>query len=208
MSVIKTLISSIVLVLAFTFSGLGATYQDDPYSFYPEGVALNPAIPEPEEFLGFKLGQAPVRHHQLVEYMEALGDASDRVVVNIVGYSHERRPLLEIIITSPENHARLDDIRAAHVALSDPANNQAITDDMPIITWLTYGVHGAEPSGMDASMPVAYYFAAAGGPEIEAILDESVIIIFAIHNPNFRAITYGTNKLFLNALFFGMAFEN
>ncbi|MEE8295199.1 MAG: M14 family zinc carboxypeptidase, partial [Sphingomonadales bacterium] len=168
----------------FSASTLAATYQDDPYSFYPEGVNLDPLIPDPEEFLGFKFGHAPIRHHQLVEYMQLLGASSDRVVVNVVGYSHERRPLLEIIITSPENHARLDEIRAAHVALSDPTSGQAVTSDMPVVTWLTYGVHGAEPSGMDASIPAAYYFAAAQGPEVDAILKESVVVIFAVHNPD------------------------
>lgn len=173
-----------ILFVFFSAEAFAATYQDDPYSFYPEGVTLDPLIPDPEEFLGFKFGHAPIRHHQLVEYMQLLALASDRVVVNIVGYSHERRPLLEIIITSPENHARLDEILSKHVALSDPANNQAISDDMPVVTWLTYGVHGAEPSGMEASIPAAYYFASAQGPEIEAILNDSVIIIFAIHNPD------------------------
>ncbi|MHA1544333.1 MAG: M14 family zinc carboxypeptidase, partial [Alphaproteobacteria bacterium] len=173
-----------ILFVFFSAEAYAATYQDDPYAFYPEGVTLDPSIPDPEEFLGFKFGHAPIRHHQLVEYMQLLARTSDRVVVNIVGYSHERRPLLEIIITSPENHARLDEIRTAHVALSDPTNNQAISDDMPVVTWLTYGVHGAEPSGMDASIPAAYYFAAAESPEMEAILKDSVIVIFAIHNPD------------------------
>lgn len=173
-----------ILFVYFSAGALAATYQDDPYSFYPENVTLDPSIPDPEEFLGFKFGYAPIRHHQLVEYMQLLGESSDRVVVNIVGYSHERRPLLEIIITSPENHARLDEIRAAHVALSDPTSGQTVSDDMPVVTWLTYGVHGAEPSGMDSSIPAAYYFASAEGAEIEAILNQSVIVIFAVHNPD------------------------
>ena len=48
----------------------------------------------------------------------------------------------------------------------------------------------------------------AGTPMLVARrMEEGSVILFA-DNPNFRAITYGTNKLFLNALFFGMAFEN
>lgn len=182
MKIFKFLLT--ILFVYFSANALAATYQDDPYAFYPEGVELDPAIPDPEEFLGFKFGHRAIRHHQLVEYMQMLAESSNRVAVNVVGYSHEKRPLLEIIITSPENHARLDEIRAAHVALSDPTSGQTIGAEMPVVTWLTYGVHGAEASGMDSSIPAAYYFAAAQGPEIEAILDNSVIVIFAIHNPD------------------------
>ena len=56
-----------------------------------------------------------------------------------------------------------NDIRAQHVALTEPGQNQAVTDDMPMVTWINYGVHGAESSGMDASLPTVYYLAAAQG---------------------------------------------
>ena len=45
-----------------------------------------------------------------------------------------------------------------------------------------------------------------GTPMLVAIkVGNGSVILFA-DNPNFRAITYGTNKLFLNALFFGKIF--
>ena len=198
MPAIKTLISSVILVFVFAFGANAATYEADPYAFYPEGVTLDPSIPDPEEFLGHKFGHGPIRHHMLVEYMQALDAASERVVVNVVGYSHERRPLLEVIITSPENHARLEEIRTAHVALTDPDSNQSVSADMPVVTWLTYGVHGAEPSGMDASIPAAYYYAAAQGADVEAVLDESVIVIFAIHNPDGHSRRQGWQDLNLS----------
>ena len=161
--------------------------QEDPYSFYPEGVTFNASIPDPEEFLGFKLGHKPVPHHRLVSYLETLADVSDRVSLEARGYTHEGRPVFLVIITSPENHARLDEIQKTHVALTDPSRNQPITDDMPVVTWLTYGVHGAEASGMDAVIPTAYYLAASEGEGIEKILDESVILLWAIHNPDGHA---------------------
>jgi hypothetical protein len=180
-----------ITFLAFFLASiaLGSAYaqQADPYSFYPEGVTFDSAIPDPEIFLGHKLGHEPVRHHRMVAYLEALAEVSNRVSVETRGYTHEGRPVLLVIITSPENHARLDDIQAAHVALADPAAGQALTDDMPVVTWLTYGVHGSEASGMDAVVPTAYYLAAAEGDAIDRVLDESVILLWAIHNPDGHA---------------------
>ena len=55
---------------------------------------------------------------------------------------------------------------------------------MPVVTWLNYGVHGAESSGMDAALPTAYYLAAAMGDPINHLLENSVILITAVFNPD------------------------
>jgi hypothetical protein len=151
---------------------------------YPSNVAYDAAIPAPADLLGHDLGEAPVRHHELVEYITTVANLSDRLTVETIGYTHERRPILFVVATSPENHARIDDIRTQHVSLTEPETNTSITDDMPIVTWLNYGVHGAEASGMDASLPFIYYLAAAQSKELDRILKESVILVTAIFNPD------------------------
>ncbi|MCH9695942.1 MAG: peptidase [Gammaproteobacteria bacterium] len=150
-------------------------------------VEYNPAIPRPAEVLGHELGAAPVRHHKLVEYLTSVANMSDRLSVEVIGYTHERRPILFLVATSAANRARLDEIREQHVALTEPERNQAISDDMPIVTWLNYGVHGAESSGMDAALPFVYHLAAAEGDEIDRVLDDSVILVTAIFNPDGHA---------------------
>ncbi|MFW6027749.1 MAG: M14 family zinc carboxypeptidase, partial [bacterium] len=97
---------------------------------------------------------------------------------------HEGRPILFLVATSPENHARLDEIRAAHLARTDPSAPPPDDEDAPVVVWLNYGVHGAESSGMDASLPVAWHLAAAQGPEIDEMLANSVILIAAVFNPD------------------------
>ena len=39
----------------------------------------------------------------------------------------------------------------------------------PVVTWINYGVHGAESSGMDASLPFIYYLAAAEGDKVSLV---------------------------------------
>ncbi len=158
--------------------------RDADAEMFPANVTYDSAIPTPESILGHELGQAPVRHHKLVEYITTVANLSERLSLEIIGYTHERRPILFIVATSKDNHARLDEIRAQHIALTEPASNQSVNDDMPVVTWINYGVHGAESSGMDASMTFVYYMASAQGDEIERILSNSVVLVTAIFNPD------------------------
>ena len=130
--------------------------RDADVDMYPSNVTYDAAIPTPEDLLGHKLGEAPVRHHKLVEYITAVANLSDRLTVETIGYSHERRPILFVVATSPSNHARIDEIREQHVALTEPQTGSTVSANMPVVTWLNYGVHGAEASGMDASLPFIY----------------------------------------------------
>ncbi len=161
--------------------------RDADAEMFPADVSYDPAIPTPEAFLGFKLGHEPVRHHQLVDYITLVAGLSDRLSLEVIGYTHERRPILFLVAASPANHARLDAIREQHAALSEGRGNPAIAPDMPIVTWLNYGVHGAESSGMDASLPFVYHLAAAQGAGIERVLSSSVILVTAIFNPDGHA---------------------
>lgn len=161
--------------------------RDADAEMYPTDVRYDARIPTPEAFLGHPLGAAPVRHHELVDYINTVAGLSDRLTVEVAGYSHERRPILFVIASSAANQSRMDDIRRAHVALSEPDTDEAISDDMPVVTWLNYGVHGAESSGMDAALPTIYYLAAAEGAAADRLLNESVILVTAVFNPDGHA---------------------
>ena len=177
-------LSGVVLFLLAAASSGQVDVRDADADMYPADTGYDLAIPTPAQFLGHELGHEPVRHHQLVDYITRVAEKSERLSLEVIGYSHERRPILFLIATSPENHARLDTIRAQHAALSEPGRDQPILDDMPGITWINFGVHGAEASGMDASLPFVYHLAAARGDKIERILSESVILVTAIFNPD------------------------
>jgi hypothetical protein len=180
-----------LLALLFVFSAtpliVDADVRTADAQMYPTNVTYDAAIPTPASLLGHNLGEAPVRHHELVEYITTVANLSDRLTVEIIGYTHERRPILFVVATSPENQARIDDIRTQHVSLTEAEAGTLITDDMPVVTWLNYGVHGAEASGMDASLPFIYYLAAAQSNELDRILKESVILVTAIFNPDGHA---------------------
>lgn len=146
---------------------------------------FDPAVPTPEEHLGWRLGAWHVNHAQVVSYFQALAAASDRVTLVEYARSHEARPLFHAIITAPENHARLEEIRLAHRRLSDPAQSaQLDVAAMPLVAILGYGIHGNEPSATNSALAVAYRLTAARDQETLATLRETVILLDPCLNPD------------------------
>jgi hypothetical protein len=157
-----------------------------PLSYYlPQNVSYNPAIPKPQDILGFNVGDQHVSHDQVVMYMKELDRVSDRITMVEYAKSYENRKLLLLTITSPENHQNIDQIKANHVALSDPSTaDRKDVSNMPVVVWEGFSVHGNEPSGVNASLVVAYYLAAAQGPEVDELLKNTVILMDPAINPD------------------------
>lgn len=176
-----------LIALAGALAALAtATAHAEPIEFYQlDATPYDESIPAPEDRFGFGVGDRPVRHDQMVAYLTELAEISDRITVETIGYSHEGRPILFFVVTSPENHARIDEIRENHLASLQPGAEP--DPDAPAVIWLNYGVHGAESAGMDAAIPTLYHYAAAEGPEVETDLREAVILITAIFNPDGHA---------------------
>jgi len=140
-------------------------------------TSYDTTIPKPAETLGYEVAEWHVRHDQLVRYMETLAESSPRVSLELQGRTHEGRPQVLVTITSPENHARLEELRESHLAGGDP-------DSQPAVVWLGYSIHGDEASGSNASMVVGYHLAAAQGEEVEALLRHTVVLIDPSLNPD------------------------
>lgn len=152
--------------------------------FKVEGVTYDDAVLPFEDYAGYEIGERPVRYGDMVAYLRALAEGSDRISVETIGYSHERRPILTFTVTSPDNHANLDSIRDAHLQRLE---GRAAPDAAPMVLWINFGVHGAETSGMEAAIPVLYHYAAAEGPELEAQLENAVMLFTVAFNPDGHA---------------------
>lgn len=170
------------LALPFAASFASTPHYDLDY-YFPDNVQLDPSVPTPEEALHYQVGEWHVRPDQLVRYMEILSEHSDRLQFEIMGYSHEQRPLVLVTVTSAENKDRVEEMREQHLALSDPSQDIDATE-APLVIYLGFSVHGDESSGANASLLTAYYLAAAQGPEIDAWLDNTVILIEPTMNPD------------------------
>lgn len=160
------------------------------HAFFP-GTAYDPAIPTPESVLGFRPGDRAASPHEIETYLGALAEASPRAELREYARSHEGRPLHVLVISSPANMARLEEIRAGMDRLADPRGLEdgeaaRLVDSLPAPAWLAYSIHGDETSGSDASMAVAYHLVAGSSPEVEKILADVVVLIDPVMNPDGR----------------------
>lgn len=176
---------SLLLALILTSSFMGVFAQADLSYYLPDGVSYNPDIPTPKSVIGHEVGEFHVTHDKLVNYMYAIDKASDRVSLEVTGYTHEARPLLLLTITSPKNHQNIESIRTQHVQLTDPSKSGSLnTQNMPVVFYLGCSIHGNEPSGTNAGLLMAYHLAAAQGPDIEKALENTVILFDPSFNPD------------------------
>lgn len=171
-----------VAILLFTTTVIA---QETIEYFLQEGVSYNENIPTPKDILGAELGEWHVRHDQLVQYMYAVAEASDRVTISEYARTYENRPLLSLVITTPENQARIDEIKSQHVKLTNAEESENLDlSEMPVVVQMSYSVHGNEPSGSNASLAVVYHLAAAQGREINELLENVIVLIDPSINPD------------------------
>lgn len=174
----------LLLAIALVF-GINASAQETLDYFLPDGVQYDTSIPTPKSVLGAEVGEWHVRHDQLVNYMYAVAEASDRVTITEYARTYENRPLLLLTITSPENHRNIDELKREHVQLTDASSSDELDiSNMPAVIQLSHSVHGNEPSGTNASLVTVYHLAAAQGQEIERVLDNTIILIDPSINPD------------------------
>jgi len=186
------------LALSFALAvllALPAPAQD--VDLTPERFAFSPAlpydatIPAPADFLGYELGEAFTVYADVLDYLAALDEASDRITMHGYGETYEGRPLRYLVITTPANHARIDAIRQQNLRLADPgalsnAEREQIIQDQPVLTSFSYNIHGNEASSTEAAMQVAYRLAAATDDATAELLDDTVIIMYPTVNPDGR----------------------
>ena len=173
----------LLLVLAFAKALPAQTIVDPTLDYYlPQNVSYNPDIPTPQEIIGYVPGKWHVSHDKLAQYMMVLADKSDRFTIENRGKTYEDRPLYLLTVTSVENQKNIEQIRTDHVAAT---NKDAVDNtNAPIVVYQGFSIHGNEPSGSNAALILAYHLAAAQGPEIEALLKNTVILLDPSLNPD------------------------
>ena len=153
--------------------------------YLPPEMRYDPAITEPDAYLGYAIGTRHLTHAELLGYMRLLARESDRIQLVEIGRTHGGRPLVELVISSPENVANLEAVRRQHLLLEDPARSADVkTAEQPLVVGIYYSIHGNEPSGANAAPLIAYHLAAGTGPEMEAFLERTVVLLDPCLNPD------------------------
>ncbi|MEK9560690.1 MAG: M14 family zinc carboxypeptidase, partial [Flavobacteriaceae bacterium] len=176
----KFLRSILILCLPFfAFSQVGSDTVDLNY-YLPENHIYDRSIPTPESIIGHEVGEWHITHDKLVQYLQVLSEVSDRISLESRGETFEGRPLLLLTITSPRNHERIDQIIENRKKLVNGEIEP--NDNMPIVIYQGFSIHGNEPSGSNAALAYAYHLAASN--EVMVDLENTVILFDPSFNPD------------------------
>ncbi len=155
-------------------------------------VEADPKVPTLKQSAGHGWAQDISSHAEIERYLRALTNAApDRARLIRYGETTEKRGLYLVVITAPKNLARLEEIREANLKLADPRETtpeqaKASLGSAPAIVWLAYGVHGDEISSGDAALVTAYHLLADRRETTQKMLEDVVVIIDPMQNPDGR----------------------
>lgn len=146
-----------------------------------------------EEILGYPLGGRVSSPEQIRRYYDYLA-ASHSDYIRLVPYaeSWQGRELFYVVISSPQNLARLHEFESNMRRLADPreiTDNEArdIISDTPASVWIANSVHGNEISPAEASMALAYHLLADRSSKTQALIKDTIVYIDPLQNPDGRA---------------------
>lgn len=150
---------------------------------------FDPTVPAPRAVLGYDIGERFTPHHLVARYLERVAMASPRVILDTMAMSFGGRETLLAVVTGEANHARLAQIRADAERVANPAGVpatelEAAVNRLPAVVFLAYTVHGGEASGTEAALATLYQLAAGRDAETLRILENTVVLIDPLQNPD------------------------
>ncbi len=154
-------------------------------------------IPSPESVLGAKIGDDfyLATYDESLAYFQQLAAASDRVELVRIGKTSFGLDWYLAIISSPENLANLDAIRAVAQRLAHPeglSEDEArrLARESKAVVHIDGGLHATEVAHAQHTIQLAYDLAVEDdNEEILAILDEVVLLLWPSMNPDGQNLT-------------------
>jgi hypothetical protein len=122
-------------------------------------------------------------------YYRRLAGQSPRVLVERVGETTEGRDFLLATISSEENLARLDEIRAASARLADPrgmtdAERERTLSEGKAVLFISIAMHSTETAGPQFGMELAYQLATSEEEPYRTARENTVVVMAPCTNPD------------------------
>jgi hypothetical protein len=112
-------------------------------------------LQSPDEYLGYVMGTKYTPHYKIVEYFNYVAKTeANHVKFTSYGKTNEGRSLNLAFISSEDNIKNIDNIKAANLQRAKLQTGN--TSSNVSIVWLSYNVHGNEPSSSEAAMMTIY----------------------------------------------------
>ncbi len=153
--------------------------------------ATGQQIPSPVTFFGFEMGadRKLARWDKLVEYYNLLGEQSPRLEVVNMGPTTMGHPFLALYLSSPENLARLDELKQINATLSDPRGvpqseiDRAISEGKAVVVQ-SMCLHSTEVASGQMTAELMYDLVTRTDEEVMRILDNTIGIMIPCFNPD------------------------
>src|SRR5688572_5810206 len=184
---IRFVIAAIILSCVFAIPLVSQT--EEKFDFYGRGP-YRENVPRPQSILRFDVGDHHTTYAQMEQVIEKIAAAApDRVKIFDIGLTPEYRMQHLVAISSPENIAQLDEIKAQNARLVDPRRTSAaeantIAQNNPAIAWMAYTIHGNESASFETFMQVIYQLAASNEPATLDLLRNTVVLVLTGENPD------------------------
>jgi len=199
---IQPVVWCFVVCAILTAGGAGAASDLEYTAPFVEGSQYDPTVPAPEVTLGYPVGSRPADSQEILRYFQTLSSTVKHVQLRTYGETHEGRDLFYLVVSSPENMARLEEIRWRIGKLADPSklregeDAQVLLRETPAVAWMAYSIHGDELSSSDAALWVAYQLAAGNDETSRKIRDNVVVCIDPLQNPDGRERALAQTRMF------------
>ncbi|MDQ3132612.1 MAG: hypothetical protein M3Q99_17835 [Acidobacteriota bacterium] len=183
-------IKSLLLAVIFcAFAQFHFAQTEEKFDFYTRGE-YRAEVPRPQSILRYDVGEQHTTYAQMEKVIESIAKAApDRVKIYDIGETNEHRMQHIVAISSPQNMARLDQIKTDNARLTDPrttsaAQASAIIQNNPTIAWMAYTIHGNESASFETMMQVIYQYAASNEPATLDVLNNTVVLVLTGENPD------------------------
>jgi hypothetical protein len=152
---------------------------------------LTPEPPTPEQFLGHPVGadRKLARWPMVVEYLETVAAASDRVQIESAGTSTLGNDIPVVILSSAANLERQERWREIARRLANPDElTEELAEELiaegKAIVLVTCTIHSTEVGATQMAMEFVWQFATTTDPRRSAWMDDVVVLLMPSINPD------------------------
>lgn len=146
-------------------------------------TALPAQVPSPKDVFGHDVGEDYflANYTQLQEYWYAVAAASDRVAIEEIGSTSYGQDHIMAVITSPANHARLDELRKGAETLArariGEEEARTLARDGVSVVWIDGGLHATETVAGQNILELVHRMSTGDSDEVKQILDNVVLLV-------------------------------
>jgi hypothetical protein len=145
--------------------------------------------PEPENPSPF---YDSILYSEIAPKLREIETNSNRVRVEVAGQSAGGRDLYLAVVSAPEALGRLGKYKAiSNAMVRDPEKAQrmiAELGDYKVPVFVNGSIHGNEYPGTDAAIRLIETLAYGDSPEVQAVLDNVILVVNVVQNPDGRVL--------------------